>query len=102
MGSHEKLILKLTDLYIPYPDGCSNVLVNRALPDITFGSEVRQISKIRTVRTPDILLSGPQTFNTLKKKINPKFFFQDFFLFIYLVWELWTPNLCPGTLCYEN
>ena len=29
-------------------------------------------------------------------------FYQDFFLFIRLVTELLTPNLCPGTLSYEN
>ena len=29
-------------------------------------------------------------------------FFSRFFLFIYLVWDFLTPNLCSGTLSYEK
>ena len=69
----------------------------RALPNITSGSEVWQIFKIRTVQTPDVFLHGRQTFDTFKI---------DFFVVVYnflfknlLLLLLLTPNLCPGTLC---
>ena len=75
---------------------------DRALPDITSGPEVREIFKIRTARKPENFLPGRWTFKIAKNPKNCQFFFQDFFLFIYLVQELLTPNLCPGTLSYEN
>ena len=40
--------------------------LSRALPDITSGSEVLQIFKIRTVRKPDVLLPGRRTIKTKK------------------------------------
>ena len=38
----------------------------RALPDITSGPEVRQIVKIRTVRKPDVFLTGRRTLTFLE------------------------------------
>ena len=62
----------------------------RALSDITFGPEVRQIFKIRTVRKPNDFLPGRWTVRNRKKsKENfqnfSKIFFQIFLLFIYLL-----------------
>ena len=72
-------------------------LYSKALPDITFGPEVLQIFKIRTVRKPDVFLPGRRNFNSFKNRNkidfyykNPKnfrFFFRDFlsrFFFVYL------------------
>ena len=44
----------------------------RALPDITSGPEVWQISKIRTVRKPDVFLPGRRTFKTFKLEEEKK------------------------------
>ena len=41
---------------------------NRALPDITYGPEVRQIFKIRIVWKADVFLPGRRTFNTFKNR----------------------------------
>ena len=73
---------------------CTYVMtVNRALPDITSGPEVRQIFKIRTVWKLNVFLPGRQTFKN-RKKIQKMFFFKNYFLklffhiiflFIYMV-----------------
>ena len=46
----------------------------RTLPDITSGPDVRKIFKIRTVQKPDVVLSGRQTFNTIKNREICHFF----------------------------
>ena len=76
---------------------------SRALPDITFDLEVRQIFKIWTVQKPNVFLPECRTFKNRRKikknqkKNFSKHFSQDFFVHLLL-----TPNLCPGTLSYEN
>ena len=72
---------------------------------ITYGPGVWQIFKIRTVRKPDNFRPGRllKIEKILENPIFFKIFLSKFFLFIYLVQELLTPNLCPGTLStYEN
>ena len=61
---------------------CSGTI--RALPDITSGTEVRQIFKIRTVQKPDVFLPGCRTFNTFKN--GKRYFFQDIF-FCLFIWS---------------
>ena len=85
------------------------LLLSRALPDITSGPEVRKFVKIWTVRKPDVFLPGRRTFNTFKnrRKIQKYFFFKIFFSFFFFFQihpnlDFLTPNLCPGTLSYEN
>jgi hypothetical protein len=51
----------------------------RALLDITFGPEVRQIFKIRTVHEPDVFLLGHRR---LLKTNTKTFFYKISFLFI--------------------
>ena len=77
----------------------------RALPDITSGPEVQQIYKIRTVRKQEVFLTGRRTFNAVKerKNIQKSEKNQNHLFFTFLnCYLLSTPNLCPGTLSYEN
>ena len=76
----------------------------KSLQDITSDPEVRHIFKIWTVQKPDNFRPGRHPFKNWKQNpiFSRFFFFQISFLFIYLVQELVTPNLCPGTLSYEN
>ena len=69
-------------------------LIGRALPDITSGPEVCQIFKIRTVRKPDVFLTGRRTFNTFKNRRknpkNPKKILNPFIIFFCLF--IWSRN----------
>ena len=54
-------------------------VLGRALPDITFSPEVRQIFKFWTFRKPDVFLPGHWTFKNKKKII----------LFFNELWHIW-------------